>query len=137
VSNFASLYENLESTVRSDGKLGVGLRWRLAGAYEAIITRPYEPSRIAAALEELLAYLASKEGRTHPNCVAVDHFFCMGDGWERDWEDEPSELTDVLADIGGALHDTIKAPEIAENFDSTPEQLLDRIRAFRAKHGAA
>ena len=137
MSNFASLYERLEATVHEDGKLGLGLRWRLGDAYEAIVSRPYDPARIAAAVEELLAYLASNEGRTHPNCVAVDHFFCLGEGWERDWEDEPQELTDILADMGGALHDTIKAPDVAENFDSTPEQLLERIRAFRAKHRAA
>ena len=137
MSNFGSLYERLETAVRQDGKVGLGLRWRLADTYEAIIARPYDPSRIAAAVEELLVYLVSKEGRTHVNCVAVDHFFCLGEGWERDWEDEPAELADVLADIGGALHDTFKAPDIAENFDSTPEQLLERIRAFRAKHRAA
>jgi hypothetical protein len=133
VNNFGPLYEKLEGAVRRDGKLGLGLRWRLGDAYEAIIARPYDPNRIAAAVEELLVYLASKEGRTQPNCVAVDHFFRLGEGWERDWEDEPAELADVLADMGGALHDTISTPEIAENFDSTPEQLLERIRAFRAK----
>ena len=137
MSNFELLYDKLEAAVQRDGKLGLGLRWRLGDAYEAIVARPYDVPRIAAVVEELLSYLASKEGRTQPNCVAVDHFFCWGEGWERDWEDEPAELSDVLADIGGALHDTISAPEIAENFDSTPEQLLERIRAFRAKYRAA
>jgi hypothetical protein len=27
-----------------------------------------------------------------------------------------------------ALHDTITAPQVAENFGSTPEQLLERVR---------
>ena len=55
MSNFSSLYQALEATVRSDGCLGVGLRWRLADAYECIIARPYAPQSVAAAIEELLA----------------------------------------------------------------------------------
>jgi hypothetical protein len=30
--------------------------------------------------------------------------------------------------MGEALHDTIGAPEIAENFGCLPEQLLERLR---------
>ena len=40
----------------------------------------------------------------------------------------PDPFHDIFADMSGALHDTISAPEIAENFDSTPEQLLKRAR---------
>ncbi len=47
-------------------------------------------------------------------------------------QDAVEALADVLGDVGGALHDTVKVPEIAENFDSTPEQLLARVRQFRA-----
>jgi len=137
VSNFAILYENLEAKIRHTGKPTLGLRPRLGAAYEAIIERPYNVHRVVEAVEELLTYLASSEGRTQENCVAVDSFFCLAEGWEDDWEDEPSELTDILADMGGALHDTFSAPAIAENFDCTPEQLLERVRAFRAKLRAA
>jgi hypothetical protein len=137
MSNFSALYDKLEATVQSDGRLGLGLRWRLADTYEAIIARPYDPQRVARATEELLIYLSSSEGRTHPNCVAVDHFFGVGGGWEGNWEAEPAELADLLGDMGTGLHDTISAPEIAENFDATPEQLLARVRAFRARHRAA
>jgi hypothetical protein len=136
MSNFSTLYDRLSSRLLNEGRLTVGLRPRLGEAYEAIIERPYDVPRIVSAVEHLLEYLASSEGRTHANCVAVDHFFCLRDDWQGDWEDEPEELADVLGDIGGALHDTIKAPEIAENFDSTPELLLEQLRAFKARYPA-
>jgi hypothetical protein len=137
MSNFPQLYERLEHRVRSDGKLTVGLRPRLGDAYEAIIARPYDVPRIVGTVERLLEYLSTSEGRTHANCVAVDSFFCFRDDWEGHWEDEPEALADVLGDMGGALHDTISAPEIAENFDSTPEQLLEQLRAFKGRLPAA
>ena len=34
----------------------------------------------------------------------------------------------AIVAVGGALHDTFSAPEIAENFLSTPEQLLGQLR---------
>jgi hypothetical protein len=137
MSNFPALYDRLSSRLLNEGRLTVGLRPRLGEAYEAIIARPYDVPRIVNAVEQLLEYLASSEGRTHANCVAVDHFFCFRDDWQGDWEDEPEQLADVLGDIGGALHDTIKAPEIAENFDSTPELLLEQLRAFKGRLPAA
>jgi hypothetical protein len=137
VSNFALLYERLEARIRQDGRPTVGLRLRLGEAYDAIIALPWDSNRVAGKVAELLEYLSSQEGRTHANCVAVDSFFCWRDDWEGDWEDEPAELVDILGDMGGALHDTFGAPHIAENFDSTPEQLLARVRAFQASHRAA
>jgi hypothetical protein len=56
----------------------------------------------------------------------------MSDDWERDWDELPEECIDILADMAGALHDTVKAPEIAHNFDSTPEQLLERAKKLQA-----
>ena len=74
----------------------------------------------------LLEYLSSQEGRTDANCRAVDSFFVADGRWvERNL---PDPFHDILADIAGALHDTVSAPEIAQNFDSTPEQLLKRAR---------
>jgi hypothetical protein len=137
VSNFPLLYEQLVERITWEGKPTLALRHRLGAAYDAIIERPYNPAAIAETTEELLAYISSSEGRTHANCVAVDHFFCFRDDWEELWEDEPEELADILGDMGGALHDTIKAPEIAENFDSTPEQLLGRVREFLKRLSAA
>jgi hypothetical protein len=57
-------------------------------------------------------------------------FFCLSEGWEREWTDQhlPDDFHDVLALMGQALHDTVRTPKIAENFDCLPEQLLDRVR---------
>ena len=72
-----------------------------------------------------MVFLASSEGRTNANCWAADVFFCLGDdGGEVSWDHVPAPIADVLANMRGALHDTVQAPEVANNFDSIPEQLL-------------
>jgi hypothetical protein len=91
-----------------------------------------KPTVVADAIEELLLFLCSPSGRTNANCVATDHFFALDDDWgEVGWEYLPVSLGDVLAYAGGALDDAVSAPEIAENFYGTPEQLLARLRASR------
>jgi hypothetical protein len=82
-------------------------------------------------LTGLLEYL-SGAGRTNANCWAVDLFFCLSEGWERDWteQDLPDDFHDVLSLMGQALHDTVKSPNIAQNFDCLPEQLLERVRGL-------
>lgn len=89
--------------------------------------RPLNRESLKQALIELLEFLATPEGKTNSNCWTVD-LFCCSDDWEIGWEDLPEDLVDILGDMGGALHDTVQAPEIAHNLDSTPEQLLDRAR---------
>lgn len=106
----------------------------LHAAYESIISRPYDPATVADRVDALLAFLCSPIGRTNANCHAVDYFFLIRDGWNGTWEDEPEGLADVLGDLGGALHDTVSAPEIAVNFDSTPEQILTKLRVWRTEY---
>ena len=137
MSNFAQLYDRLARAVREDGPLTPGLAPRLGAAYDAIIARPFDTERVVGRVGELLEYLTSPEGRTHANCVAVDHLFGPTTDWAGDWDEAPEELADILGDMGGALHDTFHAPEIAENFDSTPEQLLARLRGFEHRYRAA
>jgi hypothetical protein len=97
--------------------------------YSEVLRSPTDLQARKDSLTVLLEYL-SGSGRTHANCWAVDRFFCSSDGWERDWteQDLPDDFHDVLALMGEALHDTVRTPEIAENFDCLPEQLLDRVR---------
>ncbi len=78
------------------------------------------------ALIQLLQYLASAEGRTDGNCRAVDLFFLLDDLWVK--RNLPAPFCDLFGDMGGCLHDAVSAPKIAENFDSTPEQLLERAK---------
>jgi hypothetical protein len=84
---------------------------------------------LKGSLAALLEYLRDK-GRTNANCWAVDLFFCTSEGWERDWTEQnlPGDFHDVLSLMGQALHDTARTPNIAEDFDCLPEQLLDRVR---------
>jgi hypothetical protein len=92
--------------------------------------RPPDPITLRKVLEDLLVFLASSAGRSDENCRAVDSFFCIPEvyGWEVDWTHLPAPFQELLSDIGGILHDTVSAPEIARNFESTPEQLLERVR---------
>jgi hypothetical protein len=98
--------------------------------YETACARPLNAVALKSVLVNLLEFLTTREGRTNSNCWAVD-LFCMSDDWERDWSELPEEFSDILADMAGALHDTVKAPEIASNFDSTPEQLLERVKRIQ------
>jgi hypothetical protein len=83
------------------------------------------------ALKELLLFLSSKRGRTNANCAAADSFFLdIDDEWGDGRSQLPEPYQNLLGDIGGCLHDTVSAPEIAENFDSTPEQLLERLEGL-------
>ena len=94
--------------------------------YSAIIEGDVRATRDA--VERLLEHLTTPRGRTDANCCVVDAFFSAEEQWERDWEAMPTPLRDLLGDMGGALHDSIYAPHIAKNFDSLPEQLLERVR---------
>lgn len=96
--------------------------------YAAVLDARRDVTALHAALESLLVFLASTDGRTDANCSVVDRFFT--DDWWTDAAPLPDGYHDLLSDLGGALHDTIYAPQIAENFDSTPEQLLARLRAL-------
>ena len=106
--------------------------------YDDVLTSPVNLSNLKQSLIDLLQYL-SAEGRTNPNCWVVDLFFCSyEDLWERDWSEQnlPDDFHDLLAMMGEALHDTVKSPDIAENFDCLPEQLLERARRLEAPQGS-
>jgi len=105
------------------------LRPLLEKVYVDILSIPTDLAALKKSLEELLEFLAGR-GRTHANCWAVGLFFCLSDGWERDWTDQnlPEEFNDVLAKMGEALHDTVRSPAVAKNFDCLPEQLLAEVK---------
>ena len=101
---------------------------RLVNAvYREIAQQPANLPALKGAMVDLLSYLSSPEGRTDSNCVTVDTFFCIRNHWETEWDHLPIDFQHILDDIGGALHDTVSSPDIAENFESTPEQLLARV----------
>ena len=86
-------------------------------------------------LINLLEYLSSPNGRTDENCNAINSFFMFDDLWVD--RNLPDHFHDIFADMSSALHDTVSAPEIAENFDSTPEQLLKRAKELNTQQSAS
>jgi hypothetical protein len=91
----------------------------------AIFASPLDLAAVRTALIALFEYLSSPVGRTDTNCCAVDGFFYLDE--DLPLERLPDSLQEVFAHMD-ALHDTITAPQIAENFSSTPEALLERVR---------
>lgn len=105
----------------------------LYATYRSIQGEIPDLAALQSALRDLLQFLSSKKGRTNANCSATDSFFLdVDDKWEGGRGQLPEPYQDLLGDIGGCLHDTVSAPEIAENFDSTPEQLLERLERLAA-----
>lgn len=92
----------------------------------ALANVPLNLEVLKNSLIALLEYLSSQEGRTDQNCHAVDSYFLHDDLWVK--SNLPDSFHSIFADMSGALHDTVSAPDIAKNFDSTPEQLLKRAR---------
>jgi hypothetical protein len=87
---------------------------------------PIALTELKESLVVLFEYLSSKDGRTKENCRAVDLYFTFNDAWAK--KGLPCAFLDIFQDMSGSLHDTISAPNIAEKFLSTPEQLLTRLK---------
>jgi hypothetical protein len=104
------------------------LRALLARVYNLIHEASVNLPALRDALVALLSFLCEPENRTSDNCRAVDLFFAVDDHWSVKWDILPENYQCLLDDVGGALHNTVNAPDIAQNFSSTPEQLLDRAR---------
>ena len=121
-------FEGIYSRLVARPGVSPALKPLLERLYEETGKRPLDLPAVKSAMLELLEFLASREGRTAANCVAVDRFLCIDDDWEQSWTDLPSPLRDILADMGSLLHDAITEPGIAANFESLPEQLLERTR---------
>ncbi len=92
-------------------------------------------SELKKSLIHLFEYLSSPNGRTDENCKAINSFFMFDDLWVD--RNLPDHFQDIFVDVSGALHDTVSAPEIAENFDCTPEQLLKRARELNTQQSAS
>jgi len=104
------------------------LKLLLSVVYNQIHSSPIDLLLLKESLISLISFLCQPEHRTNKNCLAVDQFFAIDDHWNARWSNLPEEFQNVLDDIGGCLHDTVSHPDIAENFESTPEQLLQRIK---------
>ncbi|MGZ3373147.1 MAG: hypothetical protein ACXU9Z_07635 [Gemmatimonadaceae bacterium] len=116
-----------------DARVSPELTPLLHAVYREIQEQRPKLESVRSALRELLVFLASDRGRTNANCAAADDFFLdLKNEWSRSWDHLPEGYQDLLGDIGGGLHDTVSAPDVAENFESTPEQLLERLERLDA-----
>jgi hypothetical protein len=95
---------------------------------------PVNLDNIKDSLVCLFSFLCEPKNRTHNNCKAVDLFFCIDNHSDVSWNSLPDDYRQLFDDIGGCLHDTVKAPEIATNFESTPEQLLLRAKKLNEEN---
>jgi hypothetical protein len=104
------------------------LRPLLQDVYTQVVFHSTDLAALKRSLVELLEFLRD-EGRTNANCWAVDLFFCLSQGWERDWAEQglPEDFHDIFAMMGEALHDTVQAQSFAQEYGCLPEQLLEQV----------
>ena len=119
-------FEEAYGQAVEEGEASPGLVARLKALYEAVPAGA-SGGGVRGKLVDLLEYLCTAEGRTDANCKAVDYFFCLGD-WS--WESLPGPYQEIFADMGGALHDAVSDPDIAEALQATPEALLAKAKAL-------
>jgi hypothetical protein len=105
----------------------------VVAVHDAIIEQPTDRGRLYSSIEDLLSFLTTPAGRTDQNCQETDKYFLLHEDNGFTWGHLPEEYQLILDDIGGQLHDTVMSPNIASNFESTPEQLLDRVRKLKNK----
>lgn len=87
-----------------------------------------EEHALRSALDQLLTFLASEGGRTDANCSTTYYFMTAT---EESWRNVAEPLHSILDDMSGTLQDSVYAPNIARTFESTPEQLLERLHGKR------
>ena len=107
------------------------LKKLIENVHYCIIEKPTNFIQLYSSLEELIYFLTTPTGRTKENCEETEFYFMLHEEKGFNWDHLPKEYQLILDDISGNLHDTIQAPQIAKNFESTPEQLLERIRRLK------
>jgi hypothetical protein len=84
--------------------------------------------QVFSILEQILEWLNDPLNNTDDNCKKIDYFVAYKIVPQKEIELIPDDIREILFDLGAALSDTHTAPEVAENFESTPDQLLKRVR---------
>lgn len=94
----------------------------------AVLSSGFSRKKVLSAMETLLSWLTEPENNNDSNCREVDYFVSYEILPEIISKKIPEDIRGIFFDIGATLHDTHTSPEIAENFESTPGQLLERVR---------
>jgi len=120
---------------RSAPRPSATLKPLLRGLYAEACRRPPVLPGLGTAIEQVLLFLASKEGRTHDNCWVTSNFLMPGnDFWEADWYDLPKRYVEILAAMGHELWQAVEDPEWTQNYAGLPEQLLARLKSLQGNH---
>lgn len=120
MSDFAEVWKSVVRFRRVSREL----EWLMQDVHAAFA----DETALRNALEALLAFLASSAGRTDANCAVTDQFL---NATEEEWRSVAEPIRAILEDMSGTLHDAVHARHIAETFQATPEQLLERVRSLR------
>jgi hypothetical protein len=84
--------------------------------------------QVLSILGQILEWLNDPINNTDDNCKKIDYFVAYEIAPNKGFELIPDDIKEILFDMGVSLSDTHTAPDVAENFESTPEQLLKRVR---------
>ena len=88
----------------------------------------FSRSEALLVLKNLLLWLNKPENNSDKNCRKVDYFVANEIITNKKYHELPEDIKGILFDMGATLHDTHNSPRVAENFYSTPAQLLERIQ---------
>lgn len=97
----------------------------------AIMSPEFSRKEAISAMYNLISWLNKPENNTDSNCRFVDSFVAYEISPNPENNEIPKDIDAILFDMGATLHDTHTSPEIAENFDSTPALLLERIQKLK------
>lgn len=96
-----------------------------------IMSPKFSREKVISAMYNLISWLNKPENNTDSNCRFVDSFIAYEISQDPENKEIPEDIDAILFDMGATLHDTHTSPKIAENFDSTPPLLLERIRKLK------
>jgi hypothetical protein len=107
----------------------------LAGLRKALGCRARGSVAVARAVQGILEFLCSPSNDNDENCASAGHFILLDLLEDPEIKAAVSELPDelglIIEDMGSFLDDVHTAPDIARNFESTPQQLLERLRKLQ------
>ncbi len=108
----------------------MGIEDLLDNLNQACASRDVSKAEVKAAIEGVLEWLIDPNHNTEENCRKISMFVTTQISSEA-IDRLPKEIQDLLFDMGAALYDAYRDRPISENFESTPEQLLKRVRQLQ------
>ena len=87
--------------------------------------------RVSGCVRQVVEYVNRADGGTPEECEVVSHFvlltLLLDEQIKSNMKLLPEALRRIIEDLGMNFHDTHSAPDVAHNFESTPQQLLARL----------